>query len=133
MTGREPRPLDRSKPDRSALGRAGEDAAARFLERRGYRILARNVRADGVELDLVVRRGPTLAIVEVKTRSNRWAGAPEEAVDARKQARLVRGGRAWSHAHATRTRRIRFDVVTCEVAETGFRVRHWEGAFDASD
>jgi len=127
MTGRDPRRLDRQ-----ALGRAGEDAAARYLEHRGYRILDRNVRADGVELDLVVRRGPTLAIVEVKTRRSLRAGRPEEAVDARKQARLVRGARAWSRAHETRTRRIRFDVVACEVTATGFRVRHWEAAFDAA-
>ena len=127
MHGRDPRRLDPQ-----ALGRAGEDAAARYLESRGYRILARNARADGVELDLVARRGATLVIVEVKTRRSQRAGRPEEAVDARKQARLVRGGCAWAHAHRHRARRTRFDVVACEATATGFRVRHWEGAFDAS-
>ena len=127
MQGRDPRTLDRA-----ALGRAGERAAATYLERRGYRILDRNVRADGVELDLVAQRGPVLAIVEVKTRRSRAAGAPEEAVDAHKQARLIRGGRAWSHAHGGRRKRLRFDVITCETTPTGFRVRHWRAAFDAS-
>jgi putative endonuclease len=127
MTRRDPRRLDRQ-----ALGRAGEDAAARFLEHRGYRILARNVRADGVELDLVARKGPTLVVVEVKTRSSKRAGAAEEAVDRRKQARLVRGARGWAHAHDSRAHRVRFDVIACEATATGFRVRHWEAAFDAS-
>ena len=53
--------------DRRWLGREGETRAARFLESRGYRIVARNVRADRVEIDLVARRGTLLAFVEVKS------------------------------------------------------------------
>jgi putative endonuclease len=80
----------------------------------------------------VARRGATLVFVEVKTRRARRFGLPEEAVDARKQARVVRGARAWLQAHAARARRVRFDVVACEVGDDGaWRVRHLEGAFDA--
>ncbi len=43
------------RDDRASLGRLGEDAAARYLAARGYRIVARNVRADRVELDLIAR------------------------------------------------------------------------------
>ena len=60
-----------------ALGAEGEARAARFLARRGYRILARNVRAGGVEIDLVATRGALLAFVEVKTRRTRDFGAPD--------------------------------------------------------
>lgn len=119
-----------------ALGRAGEDAAARHLEERGYHVLERNARAGGVEIDLVVERTGTLVFVEVKTRSSRRTGRPEEAVDARKQQRLTRGAIAWIRSRRVRRRRIRFDVVACETtdggAEPGFRIRHFEGAFDAS-
>ena len=139
MTERDPRSTPGRTPARDprrlephALGRAGEHAAARYLERRGYRILDRNARADGVELDLVARRGPVLAIVEVKTRRSRRAGRAEEAVDARKRHRIVRGARAWARAHGLRTPRLRFDVIACEATRTGFRVRHWEAAFDAT-
>jgi putative endonuclease len=119
-----------------ALGAEGERRAARHLARRGYRIVARNVRADGVEIDLVVRRGSTIAFVEVKTRRCTRFGPPELAVDPRKQARLVRGAAAWLHAHGRGTARIRFDVVACEVGpdETGsdrWNVRHLPGAFEA--
>lgn len=118
--------------DRLALGREGEARAASYLERRGWRIVARNARAGGVELDLVARRGGTLAFVEVKTRRARRFGLPEEAVDARKQARLVRGARAWLQAHRTRAQRVRFDVVACERDDAGrWQVRHLEAAFDA--
>ncbi len=120
------------KDHRLALGREGEARAAAHLEHRGYRIVGRNVREGGVELDLVARRGRTLVFVEVKTRRVRRFGLPEEAVDARKQARLVRGARAWLHAHPARAQRVRFDVVACEVAVSGvWRVRHLEAAFDA--
>lgn len=119
---------------RRALGARGEACAAEHLEARGYRVLARNARADGVELDLIVARGPVVAFVEVKTRASRRAGAPEEAVDARKRARLVRGAVAWLRAHRVRGRRIRFDVVSVEPDAAGrLHPHHRPAAFDAGD
>ncbi|MEZ4218049.1 MAG: YraN family protein [Myxococcota bacterium] len=121
---------------RRALGARGEARAAAHLERRGYRILARNVRAGGVELDLVARRGALVVFVEVKTRRGSRHGAPVEAVDAHKQARLARGAAAWLHAEraglARGCRRARFDVVACvEHADGHHSIAHWPGAFDA--
>ena len=117
------------------MGSDGEACAAAWLEAHGWRVLARNVRAGGVELDLVAARGRTLAFVEVKTRRSRSAGAPEEAVDARKRARLLRGATAWLLAHGRGAGwRVRFDVVACELEPDGsWRVRHLESAFDAGD
>jgi putative endonuclease len=66
---------------------------------RGYRILARNVRPGGVELDLIVRRGRRLVFVEVKQKSGPAYGDPLEAVDERKQQRLRRGIEAWLAAN----------------------------------
>ncbi len=118
-------------PTRRRLGAEGEERAAAHLRRRGYRIVARNARADGVEIDLVVRRGRTLVFVEVKTRRTRSLGPAELAVDARKRARLVRGAAAWLRAHGG-ARCVRFDVIACEPDAGGaWRIRHLEGAFDA--
>ena len=124
-----------SGPDaRRELGAAGEAAACADLERRGYRILARNARADRVELDVVAERAGVVVFVEVKTRRSGACGAAAEAVDARKRARIARGVAAWLRAAGRRPRRVRFDVITCEPAPRGaFRVIHWEGAFDAGD
>lgn len=123
---------DPQRPDpRRRLGARGEAAAADHLEADGYRILARNVRADGVEIDLVATRGRVLAFVEVKTRTSVRAGSPEEAVDERKQARLVRGAISWLRTHGARGRTVRFDVVSAWPDGTGFRVVHRTGAFDA--
>ena len=117
---------------RRTLGAEGEARAAALLERRGYRILARNARAGGVEIDLIARRGGTVTFVEVKTRRGDLCGTPEAAVDAHKQARLIRGATAWLRNHRGRVRRIRFDVITCRPDADGWQVRHWEGAFDAN-
>ena len=115
------------------LGAYGEARAAAHLLARGYRITARNVRAGGVEMDLIVRRGRVLAFVEVKTRRTRAFGAPEESVDARKRARLIRGAAAWLREHRVGAAQVRFDVIVCEIdPQKGWRVRHLEGAFDAS-
>ena len=54
--------------DRHTLAVAGEARAAAYLARRGYRIVARNVRAGGVEIDIVARRGRLVVFAEVKTR-----------------------------------------------------------------
>jgi putative endonuclease len=118
---------------RRALGRAGEQAAARHLAELGYRILARNVRAGGVEIDLVATRGDLVAFVEVKARRGARFGGGAEAVDARKRARLVRGAAAWLAASDQRFARVRFDVVTFERDAGRWRLRHRAGAFDAGD
>ena len=117
--------------ERRRLGAEGEARAAAWLERAGYRIVARNVRADGVEIDLVVRRGTLIAFVEVKTRRGRGYGAGEEAVDARKRARLRHGAVAWLHEHGRGNSRVRFDVVVCEPSARGtWRIRHLPAAFE---
>jgi len=128
----------RSSAPHLALGAQGEDRAARHLAREGYRIVARNVRAAGVEIDVVARRGRLIVFVEVKTRRCTHLGPPELAVDARKRARLVRGARGWLAANGRGFTRARFDVIVCEVTRDAagadrWRLRHIPGAFDASE
>jgi putative endonuclease len=94
------RSTNRQRLSTTARGRAAERRVAWRYRVRGYRILARNVRAGGVELDLVVRRGRRLVFVEVKEKTGPRHGEPLEAVDARKRARLRRGAEAWLLANA---------------------------------
>jgi putative endonuclease len=76
--------------DRRALGRSGEDAAARALTGEGWTLLDRNARTPSGEIDLVLERAGVLGFVEVKARRSRAAGSPEEAVDDRKAGRVAR-------------------------------------------
>jgi putative endonuclease len=118
---------------RRTLGAHGEALAAAHLVREGYRIVGRNVRAQGVELDLVAAKGDLRVFVEVKTRHSRRLGLPEEAVDRRKRERLVRGAAAWMREHRVRAGSVRFDVIAVERSANGdWELRHLRGAFDAS-
>jgi len=119
---------------RNELGAEGERRAAAHLIRRGYRIVARNVRAGGIEMDLIARRGSLVVFVEVKTRRSHAFGRPEDAVDSRKRARLIRGAAAWLHENRRGIRRTRFDVIACECRadERDWQLRHLKGAFDAN-
>ncbi|CAN5144682.1 YraN family protein [soil metagenome] len=104
---------------RQILGRQGEALAATHLADAGYVILHRNWRATGVgvpgELDIVARRGRTLAVCEVKTRRSRWAGSPAEAVgwDKRRRLRRLTDLYLQTHPHPGP---VRGDVITVDVA-----------------
>ena len=117
---------------RQVLGRAAEDAAARFLQRAGIAVLERNVRFAEGEIDLVCRDAGVLVFVEVKCRRAAWGDAPAAAVSWHKQRRLTRLAQhylAWRRLHGAR---CRFDVVAVTLdARGGLGVRHVPAAFDA--
>jgi putative endonuclease len=121
-----------SRPSKRALGKTGETAAARFLERRGLVIVARNLRSRLGEIDLLARDGSTLVFVEVKTRRGAPGDPPEAAVDARKRARLSRLALGYLAARRLGERSCRFDVVGVMLTETGevTGLRHLSHAFD---
>lgn len=96
---------------RSDLGRAGEEKAAQHLRANGLILVARNWRCRLGELDLVALDGPQVVFVEVKTRTGHAYGAPAEAVDGRKQARLARLANAFLQERGWWERPVRFDVV----------------------
>ncbi len=79
----------------TTFGRIGEEAAAKYLQKKGYRILAENYSAGGGELDIVAYHKKTLVFVEVKTRSGNLFGSPAQAVDEKKIALLHSAGNAF--------------------------------------
>ncbi|SDZ28413.1 YraN family protein [Herbiconiux ginsengi] len=94
------------------LGQRGEDLAAEHLARSGYRVVARNWRCPVGAIDIVAHDGPTLVIVEVKTRRSDAFGHPFEAITPAKLRRLHLLGSAWLAEHAeTRHPEVRVDVL----------------------
>lgn len=117
---------------RHARGARAERQAARALEAAGLRVVARNVRLTGGEIDLVCRERDTWVFVEVKARRPGWDAAPAAAVSWGKQRRLVRLAQHYLKWRGLRDVRCRFDVV--EVTDDGrgpAAIRHLRGAFDA--
>lgn len=109
----------KERQSRTALGRAGEEAAARRLTELGYRILARNHRFRFGELDMVAEEQGCLVFVEVKTRTGGGYGSAAEAVTPAKQRQLVRLAAAYLAATGGAERPCRFDVVTVEPGPDG--------------
>jgi putative endonuclease len=109
------------------LGAKGERRAAWFYRLRGYRILARNARLPAGEIDLVVQRGATIVIAEVKTRQTRIAGEGHEAVNRAKRERMIKLGDQYAarHPHA----RLRYDILSIYWTGWRFVVTHYPDAF----
>jgi putative endonuclease len=99
---------------RHRRGRAGEETAARHLEARGWRILARNWRAGHKEADVIVERDGIVAFVEVKTRRGRSCGHPLESITPRKRREVEAVALEWLRTDGRGLPgppRIRFDAV----------------------
>lgn len=118
---------------KKTLGRRGEAVAARYLKRRGYKIVARGDRQHGGELDLVAVDGRTVVFVEVKTRKGQIAGHPSEAVDLGKQRRLTVLAVTYLKRHGLLEYPARFDVVAITWPQGKWRpkVEHFKDAFPA--
>jgi putative endonuclease len=113
---------------KDVLGRTGEQAAARFLESAGYRILDRNWRCADGEIDIVAVDRQVFVVCEVKTRSGTRYGSPLEAVSRAKLRRLRKLAVAWLNAHGVRFEQVRIDVVGLVYEGTGgYTIEHLRG------
>ncbi len=111
------------------MGAKGERIAVRRLRLRGYRILTRNYRAAGAEIDAVGLDGHTLVFIEVKTRLSGTAGAPEESVNRLKQNHIRRAAAIYARAHRMEHRPMRFDVVAISRPKWRWRLDIIKDAF----
>lgn len=124
--------LERLFPEKP-LGDRGEAAAARYLRRRGCKILGRRNRLKPGELDLVALDRETVVFVEVKTRKSADAGHPAEAVNPAKQRRLTRLAVTFLKRHGLLEHPARFDVIAVTWPEGRRRptIEHFKNAFEA--
>ena len=119
---------------KDAVGRFGEQQAVEHLEAAGLQILDRNWRCRAGELDIVARDGSQLVFVEVKTRSSLAFGAPAEAVDRAKSARIRELALRWIMAQRELGAQLfwealRFDVVAVVRGRDGVEIAHLTGVF----
>ena len=114
---------------RKLLGREGEDRAAKFLAKRGYRILERNYRTRSGEIDLIALDRGVVVFVEVKTRTSNAFGAPELAVTPQKQKRMLKAALGYMKYKKLHQVPCRFDVVAISGA-AGPEVELIQNAFE---
>jgi len=117
--------------DRQGLGRRGETLAARHLQQLGMRIVERNVRLPGGEIDLVAWEADELVFVEVKTRIGDLETAPDVAVTEAKLDRLGRLAEAYVARKGSPEQHWRVDVVAVVLARSGriVQIDHLPGAY----
>lgn len=121
-----------SGPAHLALGRAGEDAAADLLRRQGLRVVERNWRSRGLELDLVCEQGETLVFVEVKTRAAEGLSGPEEALSPAKRRKLAKAIGLYLSERGLWERPCRVDLVAVTHGSRGLAAVRHENVLDFS-
>jgi putative endonuclease len=115
--------------NRRIQGKAGEDLAARFLERNGLKIIERNYRFERGEIDLIAEEGDEIVFVEVKARHSTVYGSPEDAVTEEKQEQVHTVAEGYLFEHNIDNRPCRFDVVAIEFKNDKAEIRHIRDAF----
>ena len=116
------------KTEKQLQGFAGEDMAAKLLQEKGYKILARNWRCGHLEVDIIAETDDYLVIVEVKTRKSAVFGPPEVFVDQQKQRHLIRAAMYYAKFKKV-TKEIRFDIISVINNPEMQEVNHIENAF----
>lgn len=115
------------------IGEFGEKVAAFYLEKKGYKILKRNFRVKGGEIDIIAEKGGIIAFTEVKTRTPDFIESGFDAVTMQKKRLIIRASQLYSlkYPHDFQPR---FDVV--QIIADGKKIvgfNYIENAFDASD
>jgi putative endonuclease len=121
-----------ARPPKKVLGGLGEDLAVEVLKGTGMKILDRNWRGQGGEIDIVAQEADgTLVVAEVKTRSGTGYGYPTVAVTQAKFARLRRLAAQWLAAHPIARSDVRIDVIGLIVSPEGVAmvIDHVKGAY----
>ena len=119
-----------------AFGRICEGVVCKWLEGKGFRILARNFAVKGAEIDIIASNSDTLVFFEVKSRHAGYDtakfGRPSKAVDLAKQKRIVTAAQSFLKQYPSRKSK-RFDVIEVLVDEqptyTSFEIKHIKSAF----
>lgn len=113
---------------RAEVGAWGEDIAARYLEDKGYKIVARHFTHRIGELDIVATKSQRIIVVEVKTRTNNRFGAPEESIGWSKQEKLRRTANVYMLQHKLHNVPYQIDSVAVirDLMKQETTIRHLE-------
>ncbi len=110
------------------LGKNGEEIAAQHLLKNGYDILHRNWRFGKFEIDIVARKGNTLSIVEVKTRTGDYFGEPEEGVTKAKEKFLATAADHYIQSKNLDVE-VRYDIISIVFFNGKHELKMIEDAF----
>lgn len=117
--------------ENARVGNRGEELAAAFLERNGFKIIERNFRCKGGEVDIVAKEGKTLVFVEVKSRKTLAYGVPQLAVTPFKQRQISKAALTWLARNHKHDSPARFDVIAILLSsDYQHQLEHIKNAFE---
>jgi len=116
--------------DRKEVGKRGEDAAAKFIKKRGYKIVERNFTCPLGEMDIIALDRKTVCFIEVKTLSGKTYGPPEIAVNIHKQRKLSQVALAYLNQKHLHDINARFDVIAVTLSPEGEMIELIKDAFE---
>jgi len=110
------------------LGKKGEDLAVDFLLKNGYEILARNYIFQKAEVDIIAQKEDVLAVVEVKTRSTKVFGNPQDFLKPKQIQRIVKAVDNYVTSNQLDVE-VRFDIIAIVKNGNQFDIEHLENAY----
>ena len=110
------------------FGKMAEDMAAEWLIKQGYKIIHRNWRYSRLEVDIIANKDQMLHFVEVKARTGKNFGWPEEAVDSQKIQNLIDAAGEYSERHPE-WKRIQLDILSIEIGRGGAKFSFLEDVY----
>jgi len=105
--------------DRQEVGKLGEEAARKFLKKRGYRIRETGFRCRHGEIDIIAQRKDYLVFAEVRTKTNLEFGTPEESITQAKKEKLIASALTYTTTHQNLPSLWRIDVIAIELDDKG--------------
>ncbi|TES92484.1 MAG: YraN family protein [Candidatus Cloacimonadota bacterium] len=116
--------------NRRAIGSDGEKRAVTFLKKQGFSIHKTNYRSKVGEIDIIATKNDLIAFIEVKTRQSDNFGRPEEAVNRKKQRRIIRAAKYYLITNDLYDKiDVRFDVLSLTRKKSVFEIEYFENAF----
>ena len=109
-------------------GKLGEDIAVRYLVSKGYRILARNYRNKIGEIDIIGEKDNTIIFLEVKSRTNTNYGYGYEAVNRKKQEKIINSSHIYCKQNGFYNRQLRYDIIEVYLTKDT-KINHIDNAF----
>jgi len=121
--------------DKKKLGLLGEQTAVEYLEEKGYSVLERNYTSKLGEVDIIVAKDEDICFVEVKARTRKDYGTPQEAVNQTKQQKIVKTALTYLKAKGYLKYNCRFDIISIlmDKNNNSHKINHIENAFSPAD
>lgn len=108
----------------SFLGKEGEEQAVIFLKSLGYKILDRNFRIRGGEIDIIAKEKSAVVFVEVKARGNMIFGQPGESINNKKLRKIIKTAEYYMLSHDLNNSIVRYDAVEVFYIDGRFEINH---------